>query len=92
LRITQRLEVGADRDSDEIALQCVVCAACGFRGVAVYEESRRGSLDSEVWDHTGYRVAPAAWDALAGQLAACPQPNTESCPCVAHQSLPVYDE
>jgi len=56
------LEVGAaiqlppDSRSDEFYLQLVRCRQCGFRGAAVYEESRRGALDADDWSHTGYHL------------------------------------
>jgi hypothetical protein len=48
LAITQSIELPPDGRSDEISLQIVACQACGFAGTAVYEESRRGALDSEI--------------------------------------------
>lgn len=59
LEITQSLELPADDQWDEIALQALKCSAtaCGFTGIAVYEESRRGALDSECVVHTGYAMS-----------------------------------
>ena len=61
LEIVQSLELPADDQWDEIAVQELRCSgpACGFRGIAVYEESRRGALDSECVVHTGYVLTPA---------------------------------
>jgi hypothetical protein len=49
----------ADDQWDEIAVQDLRCSSmgCGFRGIAVYEESRRGALDSECVVHTGYGMS-----------------------------------
>ncbi len=57
LKITQSLELPSDIRNDEITLQIVHCDECGFHGLAVYQESRRGALDSESWEHEGYRVS-----------------------------------
>ncbi len=56
LKITHKLELPPDSRSDEITLQIIECSGCGFGGIAVYEESRRGALDDDSFDHTGYRV------------------------------------
>lgn len=55
LRIVASKDIGADSRSDEVAIQVVECEGCGFRGIAVYEESRRGADES--WHHTGYVVS-----------------------------------
>lgn len=56
LKTTHSLELGPDHRSDERTLQTIECSNCSFKGIAVYEESRRGSFDSESWHHDGYRV------------------------------------
>ena len=48
LRITVSLQLPADSRSDDIALQIVECAHCQFKGIAIYEESRRGPLESDL--------------------------------------------
>lgn len=90
--ITSSIELAPDRMWDEITLQLVACARCGFRAAAVYRESRRGSLDSEAVDHTGYRVPSETVDALAAQIAACPNPRNQGCGCPSHRSLGRVDE
>ena len=87
LRITSRIELPPDSRSDEIALQIVECSRCGFAGVAVYEESRRGALDSESVDHTGYRVSGGDLEALRKRIKQCPQPKNRRCRCSAHRAL-----
>ena len=84
LEIQARIQLPADARSDEIALQLVRCAACGFAGPAVYEESRRGALDSEAWDHYGWRVPAADLADFEQALRACPAPEDEDCSCAAH--------
>jgi hypothetical protein len=92
LAITSAIELPADRRSDEIALQLVACARCGFRAVAVYEESRRGSFDSEAVDHAGYRVTAETLDSIAAQIAACPDPRKTACDCASHRRLGRADD
>jgi len=87
LNITLSLELPPDSRSDEITLQVVECSHCEFRGVAIYEESRRGALDSESWQHDGYRVALGDLQALIHTMRQCPEPSKPGCPCPAHQHL-----
>jgi hypothetical protein len=87
LHITLSLELPPDSRSDEITLQLVGCQRCGFRGVAIYEESRRGALDSEHWDHTGYRVEEEVLASLTRTMEACPDPRNARCSCKAHRTL-----
>lgn len=87
LRIVEVIDIESDSHSDEIALQLVECAVCGFRGIAVYEESRRGSLDSECVDHYGYRMDEADIDSLTALISRCPRPRDASCECQTHIRL-----
>ena len=91
LAIEGAIELPADGRSDEIALQTLVCRACGFRALGVYEESRRGALDAESWDHTGYRAAPETLAAIARRIAACPRPGDAGCACPGHAELARVD-
>ncbi|KKW42924.1 MAG: hypothetical protein UY92_C0002G0041 [Candidatus Magasanikbacteria bacterium GW2011_GWA2_56_11] len=54
LRILQSVDIGAAGNFDEVAIQSIECDRCGKRGMAIYEESRRGALDDESVAHTGY--------------------------------------
>jgi len=85
LRITSKIELPPDSRSDEIALQIVECSQCGFAGIAIYEESRRGALDSDSFDHTGYRVSVADLEALRKTIKQCPKPKNRRCKCSAHR-------
>jgi len=85
LKITAVLELPSDSRSDEIALQIVKCARCGFAGIAVYEESRRGALDSQSFDHTAYEVASAALARVSEDIARCPDPRNPHCTCDVHR-------
>lgn len=84
LRIASSLELPPDSWWDEITLQVVECPQCGFRGAAVYEESRRGALDSEAWNHGGLRVAEALMRTLIDDIAGCPAPRDSDCRCAGH--------
>ena len=79
------LELPPDSWWDEIALQAIACARCDFRGLAVYEESRRGALDSEVVNHRGHWVAPETLSAFIEGVAVCPAPGDRACGCVNHE-------
>ncbi|HVG45555.1 MAG TPA: hypothetical protein VM890_12530 [Longimicrobium sp.] len=92
LRITSSIELPPDSRSDEIALQLVACARCGFRAAAVYEESRRGGLDSEAVDHVGYRMTGEALDSLAARIGACPETRNRGCGCESHRRLGRTDD
>jgi hypothetical protein len=85
LRITHRLELPPDARSDEITLQVVRCSTCGFEGLAVYEESRRGALDSESFSHTGYAAEKAQLNAFKAAVRRCPRPGDRRCTCAAHE-------
>ena len=89
LKISHSIELPPDARSDEIALQLVVCSevSCGFRGAAIYEESRRGALDTDHWDHTGYRISSEVFDALSAVIGQCHDPSNASCQCQTHQVL-----
>ena len=89
LRITRSLELPADSRSDEIAMQVAMCSEreCGFRALAVYEESRRGALEGEHWEHVGYRVPEDVLARVEALIAACPEPSNAGCDCAAHRAL-----
>jgi hypothetical protein len=87
LRITDRIELSPDARSDEITLQLIKCSQCGFCGVAVYEESRRGALDSESWHHTGYGLAQDQIDQIRKAISRCPDSSNSRCQCASHRSL-----
>ena len=92
LRLVAGLEIGADSRSDEITVQVAECGSCGRRAAAVYEESRRGRLDSEAWNHTGYRMDADRAAELLALILGCPRPNDSGCTCSAHLRLGVMDQ
>jgi hypothetical protein len=87
LEITAVIDLPPDSTWDEISLQLVACARCRFRGAAVYQESRRGSLDSEVVDHTGFGPPAETLGWLSTLIASCPDPRNPLCSCNAHLHL-----
>ena len=92
LVIVIAIELAPDSRSDEISLQILRCSNCGFRGLAVYEESRRGALDSEAWEHTGYQVEEDVVNTIAGLIDHCPDRNNNDCPCESHRKLGQHEE
>jgi hypothetical protein len=87
LVITNSITLAPDSRSDDIILQVVRCQRCNFRGAAIYEESRRGSLDSESWEHRGYRIAEEALANLVRMIKSCPSKKDPDCACSSHRAL-----
>ncbi len=84
LEITRSIELPPDSRSDEITLQVVECSGCGLRAIAVYEESRRGRLASECWEHSGYQVSLAGLERLVHLIDACSDRVNPRCACRSH--------
>jgi hypothetical protein len=91
LAISLAMQFPADSRSDDITFQLVDCSHCGFHGLAVYEESRRGAWDSESWQHTGYWIAPADLETVSAALKGCVQPWDTACRCPAHTEFGRHD-
>jgi len=87
LRIQATMELGPDHRSDERSIQALRCPDCGLTAVGMYEESRRGALDSESWSHTGYPAGVKALAALKRLVRSCPAPKDPRCKCAAHRQL-----
>jgi hypothetical protein len=92
LSISLSIILPPDSRSDDIILQTVRCRRCNFRGVAIYEESRRGGFDSESWDHRGYRLDREALRDLERQIKACPDKKNKRCRCRSHRALSKMNE
>ena len=90
--MSQSLELPADRMSDEITVQVAGCGACGLLAAAVYEESRRGSLDSEAWVHHGFLIPAERAAELLALIRSCPRPAKPGCTCPAHTALGGTDD
>jgi hypothetical protein len=87
LQILSKIELPPDIRSDEIALQIIGCSRCEFEGIAVYEESRRGSLEHDSFTHNGYRVNSQSLRILKEKIELCPEPARADCQCETHQEL-----
>jgi predicted RNA-binding Zn-ribbon protein involved in translation (DUF1610 family) len=88
--IEHSMEMPPDAQWDDLFLQTLHCSACGFEGIAILCESRRGRLDDETSDHTGYRYAEAR--SLRSIVESCPDPGDHSCGCAAHRELGKTDD
>ena len=91
LRITTSIELPADARSDEISLQIVYCRSCKFEALAVYEESRRGSLFSESVHHYCYPAERNVIQFTRALINNCPDQKNASCQCASHAKLNQYD-
>lgn len=50
----------------------------------MYEEARRGALNTESWEHTGYRMGGDELAVLAESIRCCPDPKNPHCRCPVH--------
>jgi hypothetical protein len=87
LTVEAALDLPPDARSDEIRVQLLRCGACDARGVGVYEESRRGALDSDSFEHSGQPASPSDYEFLRSLCARCPAPEDPRCACLAHLTL-----
>ena len=87
LTLTDSIVLPPDSRSDDIILQSIRCRRCGFRGAAIYEESRRGGIDSESWDHCGYRLEKEELAELNRLIKTCPAKKDMGCDCPSHRAL-----
>ncbi len=86
------LALPGDSRSDEIRFQLFFCRDCQRGSLGAYEESRRGSLESEAWDQSIYPVSEQGWRYWHQLTAGCPDTEDENCQCCAHQELRRYGE
>ncbi len=91
LEIEASLQLFKGRCDNEITLQIVVCQRCQFIGAAVYEEGRRGSVDTRAWKHVGYIFDDADLGELRALIQACPDQLNPTCACPAHVKLGICD-
>jgi len=87
LKIISSIELPSDSRSDEISVQLTGCSRCDFTGLAVYEESRRGSLYRESVTHRGCYVNPTHLAAIRRLITQCPDHRNPQCHCKAHHTL-----
>ena len=81
---TKVLQLDGDAWSDEISLQLAVCQSCCQQFVLVYQESRRGSLDSDCFSHEGYWLDSQTAAELERWVTLCPDRHSSLCRCCAH--------
>ncbi len=91
MEMTRSMELPPDASSDEITIQIFECENCSFSGVSVYEESRRGALDSNSWRRSGYRLSERAMAEIVQLMVLCPQPENRHCACDSHRRLSQTD-
>jgi hypothetical protein len=87
LKITSSIELPPDSRSDEITVQILKCSKCRFTGLGVYEETRRGGLDSESFYHRGYFIDDSALASIEKMIRQCPKTKKSGCRCRIHRSL-----
>jgi hypothetical protein len=87
LEITDTIELPPDPQRDEMTFQVVACKACDFSGLAMYTESRRGALDAEAWEHTGYLASQEEVRQVRQAIRTCPRPMDSDCTCEAHKTM-----
>lgn len=92
LKIIEVIELPPDNRSDEITLQLIKCTNCSFKGLAVYEESRRGEIGREFVSHIGYKVNRAKASLLRKYIHNCPNPKNIHCNCDTHQMIGTKDQ
>lgn len=84
---TSRLELQNDSMIDEASMQTLKCANCGTFAFSAYEESRRGSLDSEYSDAWAFTVSQEDYQKILNLNLKCPNPDKFDCDCSAHKLL-----
>jgi hypothetical protein len=87
LEIVHALDLPPDGMSDEIEVQILACGTCSCRAAGVYEESRRGRLDSERSHHYGIWLEAPDLLRLERLIRACPDASNDRCKCASHQAL-----
>ena len=85
--IEKVLDLGGDAWSDEIRFQLLRCRHCGLTAAGAYQESRRGSTDSDCFEHYAYCIGLAEWAELERTVSMCPDPELEDCRCCAHRLI-----
>jgi hypothetical protein len=92
LYVIASIELPSDARWDEITLQMLKCDHCGQNVVGVYQESRRGGLDEEIFHHMAYRINEENTKKLKELMDTCLRPTDVHCPCKSHKELSRQDE
>jgi hypothetical protein len=91
LNIILRIELPPDNRSDEISVQILYCSNCEFKGLGIYEESRRGSMLRESINHRGIYLPKDLLETIHGKIQCCPEPHNPHCLCDSHNYFKIVD-
>lgn len=68
LTIELATDIEPDEYNDEARLQTTVCKNCDYQGIAIYQESHRGTLDDNNFSHTGYNVPEELYNKIKNDI------------------------
>jgi len=68
MKITSSIELPPDSRSDEITVQTIKCTKCGFTGLGIYEETRRGSLNEDCIHNYGIFIDNLTYESMKKTL------------------------
>jgi hypothetical protein len=91
MKIVSQIQLPPDSRSDEVSVQILKCKKCNFKGLAVYEESRRGPLDDESIHHRVFNVSETLLREIKEKISLCPTPKKINCKCMTHFELKKKD-
>lgn len=92
MKITSSIELPPDSRSDEITVQTIKCTKCGFTGLEIYEETRRGSLNEDCIHNYGIYIDNLTYESMKKTFRQCPKPKESDCQCKTHHSLNQVNE
>ena len=88
LNITLGIELPPDKRADEITLQLLECSVCGWTGLGVYREYKRGmQVGNERFEHIGYHLPDGEYRMVRRLLSRCPSRRNPFCDCMVHRML-----
>jgi len=85
LKIVKSMDLPPDRRSDDVILQITECHSCSFKGLALYEESRRGAMGGESFEHTGFWPSDEALTKVEAIFSFCSYLRDKRCGCEGHK-------
>ncbi|MBI9049873.1 MAG: hypothetical protein JEZ00_10660 [Anaerolineaceae bacterium] len=92
LYVVASMELAGDSRWDEITLQMLKCEHCQLNVLGVYQESRRGGLDKEIFHHVAYKIDAERVQQVKELMDVCTRPTDAKCPCAAHTELSAQDD
>lgn len=87
LKVVKSMDLPSDGRSDDVILQVTQCSSCSFRGLALYEESRRGGMGDETWEHSGFWASDEAVSEVEDLFSQCSSPRDKRCSCDSHKKI-----